>query len=312
MQKFKKSFFPVFEWTTPKAAIMGGFSLDNEKFNCHEEYISYLDKLSKHIKVLYFANSEHQKVIKDQIDCTNIQFIDYQLNSIWIRDYAPIWLQCNETQEFKLANFPYGANHFGKSEKDDNFSYKLSEIVGLPIELDFPRKEVPFYFDGGNIFVDEDKNCFTAIREDDPPLEFRERLLAHINCENLIAMNGIPSEKTGHVDTFLKILPAKKALLASYQNQAYKIEMDKNKSVLESLGYEVIEIPQSDNENYAHWSYLNSIIIEEKAFVPQYSLDEDEKALKIYEEIGFTVIPIKASQIIKENGSLHCITNFIY
>jgi agmatine/peptidylarginine deiminase len=250
MQKFNKSFFPVFEWTTPKAAILGGFSLENEKFKCHEEYISYLYQLSNHIKVLYFTDNKYQNLIKDQIDCTNIQFIDYQLDSIWIRDYAPIWLHCKETQLFKLANFPYGANHFGKSEKDDNFSYKLSEVVGLPIELDFPRKEVPFYFDGGNIFVDEDKNCFTAIREDDPPLEFRKNLLSHINCEKVIPMNAIPGEPTGHVDTFMKILPNKKALLASYQNQTFQIEMDKNKSILEDLGYKVLEIPQSDSANY--------------------------------------------------------------
>ena len=302
----------MLEWTTPKAAIMGGFSLANEKFKCQVEYISYLYKLSEHIKVLYFAENKYQHFIKDQIDCTNIHFVDYQLDSIWIRDYAPIWLQCGETNEFKLANFPYGANHFGKSEKDDNFSYKLSEIVNMHIELDFPRKEIPFYFDGGNIFVDEDKNCFTAIREDDPPLEFRKKLLSHINCENVIAMNAIPGEPTGHVDTFMKILPDKKALLASYQNQTYKIAMDKNKSILEDLSYDVIEIPQSDSENYFNWSYLNSVIIGEKAFVPQYGIDFDENALKVYTEIGFTVIPVPASQIMKENGSLHCITNFIY
>lgn len=309
---FSKSFFPVFEWTIPAAAIMGGFSLDNEKFNCHPQYLSYLSELSKHIKVLYFANKEIQKTIEDQIDCSNIHFIDYELNSIWIRDYAPIWLQCGVTQEFKIANFPYGANHFGKSEKDDNFSYKLAEVVGLPLELDFPRKEVPFYFDGGNIFVDENNNCFTCIREDDPPLEFRRKLLAHINCDNVIAMNAIPGEPTGHVDTFMKILPGKKALLASYQRSDFKVEMDKNKKILENLGYRVIDIPHSDSEGYTHWSYLNSLIIENKVFVPQYGIDEDETALQIYEKVGFKVIPVKADQIMKENGSLHCITNFIY
>jgi len=312
MKELKKSLFPVFEWTAPKAAIMGGFSLDNENFNCHQQYLAYLSELSKHIKVLYFGNIECQKIIKDKIPCHNIDFIDYQLDSIWIRDYAPIWLQCRETQEFKLANFPYGANHFGKKERDDRFSYKLSEVVGLPLELDFPRKEIPFYFDGGNLFVDEELNCFTSIREDDPPLKFRQRLLAHINCDNVITMNTIPEEPTGHVDTFMKILPHKKVLLASYQSQKFKVEMDKNKTILENLGYEIIEIAHSDREGYTHWSYLNSLIIEEKVFVPQYDLDEDEKAFQIYKDIGFTVIPIKARKIMKENGSLHCITNFIY
>jgi agmatine/peptidylarginine deiminase len=312
MKEIKKSFFPVFEWTTPSSAIMGGFSLDKEKFAYQKQYLSYLEELSKHIKVLYFANDECKVNIEDQINCTNIDFINYQLDSIWIRDYAPIWLQCSKTLEFKLVNFPYGANHFGKSERDDNFSLKLSEIVGLPLELDFPRKEIPFYLDGGNIFVDDEKNCFTSIRKDDPPLVFREKLLAHINCDKVIAMNAIPGETTGHVDTFMKVLPNKKVLLARYQNPTFRDEMNKNKMILDNLGYEVIEVPHSDNEGCTNWSYLNSLIIENKAFVPQYDIDEDEKALKVYEEVGFSVIPIEARTIMKEKGSLHCITNFIY
>lgn len=312
MQKFDTSFFPVYEWTLPKAAIMGGFSLENEKFKCYEQYLTYLSILSKQIKVLYFANGENQKIIQEQIDCSNVQFVDYQLNSIWIRDYAPIWLQNFESKKFKLANFPYGANHFGKSESDDNFSYKLSEVVGLPIELDFPRKQVPFYFDGGNIFVDIERNCFTSIREDDPPLEFRKSLLANINCENIIAMFGIPGEPTGHVDTFLKILPNKKAILAKYENHFYQNAMDKNKLLLEELGYEIIEILHNDNEEKVNWSYVNSVIIDQKVFVPHYGIEQDEHALFVYKKMGYEVIPIMANQIIKENGSLHCITNFIY
>ncbi len=125
-------------------------------------------------------------------------------------------------------------------------------------------------------------------------------------------MNAIPGEPTGHVDTFMKILPQKKALLASYQSPELKVAMDKNKTILENLGYEIIEIQHSDREGHTNWSYLNSLIIEEKVFVPQYDLDEDEKALQVYKNLGFTVIPVKAKSIMKENGSLHCITNFIY
>lgn len=312
MKELKKSLFPVFEWTIPTTAIMGGFSLDTEKCGYHKEYLSYLYKLSKFIKVLYFANSECQRLIEDQINCTNINFIDYQLDSIWIRDYAPIWLQCRETKEFQMANFPYGANHFGKSERDDKFSCKLAGVMGLPLALDFPRKEIAFYFDGGNIFVDEEMNCFTSIRKDDPPLEIRKKLLAHINCNKVIAMEAIPGEKTGHVDTFMKILPHKKALIASYQNQNFQAEMNRNITILESLGYKIIEIPHSDREGQIHWSYLNSLTLEENVFVPQYDIDEDDKALQVYENLGLRVIPIKARSIMKENGSLHCITNFIY
>lgn len=312
MNKIKSSYFPVFEWTPPKMAIMGGFTTDPEKLKCQDQYLSYLETLSQHINVLYFSDYKNEKIIRSEIDCSCIEFIDYQLDSIWIRDFAPIWLQCSQNLEFALANFPYGANHFGKSEQDDHFSQKLSEYLNRPLILDFPRKHIPFYFDGGNIFVDEDLNCFTSVREDDPPIEFRKELLAHINCKKIISMNGIPGEGTGHVDMFMKILPDKIALLAKYKNPIFNKEMSKNKEILKKLNYEVVEISHSDNEENTSWSYLNSLIIGNKVFVPQYGLEQDLEALKGYQQCGFSVIPIEARDIMREKGSLHCITNFIY
>lgn len=264
MTEIKKSFFPVFEWTRPSSAILGGFSLSEEKLGYNNQYLSYLEELSNHIPVLYFADDESKKNIESGIKCSNIIFYNYKLNSIWIRDYAPIWLQCSDTLDYKLVNFPYGANHFGKNEQDDNFSLKLSEVVGIPLAIDFPRKQIPFYFDGGNIFVDEDRNCFTSIRIDDPPIEYREKLLAHINCDKIIAMHAIPGEPTGHVDTFMKILPNKKVLLAKYEKADLNLEMIKNKSILENLNYEVIKVSHSDMDECTNWSYLNSLVVEEK------------------------------------------------
>ena len=258
MNKIPNTYFPIFEWTEPKTAIMGGFSLDKEKMNCQHQYLSYLEKLSQFIKVIYFANDEHKKEIQSQINCSKINFVNYELNSIWIRDYAPIWLQCRKSSAFLLANFPYGANHFGKNEQDDGFSSILSEFVDMPLRLDFPRKQIPYYFDGGNIFVDEDLNCFTAIRKDDPPEEYRRKLLSNINCNKVVIMDAIPGEGTGHVDTFMKILPNKIALLAKYNLPDFNHEMSKNKMKLTDLGYDVFEIKHSDVEGQTNWSYLNS------------------------------------------------------
>lgn len=306
------SFLPVYEWSSPKFAIMGGFSLDKSKYGYHTQYLKYLETLSKTIPVKYFANNECRVYIESEIETKNIEFIDYQLNSLWIRDYAPIWLQCKNTGEYSIVNFPYGANHFDKSPADDGFSSVLSEYLKLPLQLDFPRKHVPYYFDGGNIFLDENFNCYTSIREDDPPLEFRKNLLSHINCQNIVVMNAIPGEPTGHVDMFMKLLPQKKALLAQYRSPLFKEAMDKNKEILTKNGLDVINIPHIDKEGFTNWSYANAVIVNGNAFVPQYGHTEDESALKIFADLGYSVHPIMADTIMKENGSLHCITNFIY
>lgn len=308
----RSSHLPVYEWDNPKFAIMGGFSLDKSKYGYHTQYLKYLEALSKVIPVKYFANDECRDHIKSEIETKNIEFINYQLNSLWIRDYAPIWLKCKDTLEYSIVNFPYGANHFDKSPADDGFSSMLSKYLDLPLLLDFPRKQVPYYFDGGNIFLDESSNCYTSIREDDPPLEFRKKLLSHINCQSIVVMNAIPGEGTGHVDMFMKLLPKKKALLAQYRNSPFSEAMDKNKEILIQNGLDVIDIPHIDKEGFTNWSYANAVIVNGGAFVPQYGHNEDESALRVFSDLGYSVHPVVADTIMKEKGSLHCITNFIY
>lgn len=306
------SLLPTYEWESPSFAIMGGFSLDKSKYGYHKQYLDYLEALAKTIPVKYFTNKECQKHIEAEIEVKNIEFIDFQLNSIWIRDYSPIWLKCRSTLKYSIVNFPYGANHFDKSPADDAFSSVLSEYLGIPLLLDFPRKHVPYYFDGGNIFLDENGRCYTSIREDDPPLEFRQKLLSKINCKDIVVMNAIPSEPTGHVDTFMKLLPKKKVILAQYRSSPFKEVMGKNKEILIQNGLDIIGIPHIDSEGLTNWSYANALVVNGDAFIPQYGHKEDESALRVFSDLGYSVHPVAADTIMKEKGSLHCITNFIY
>lgn len=311
-EKLKNSLFPVFEWTQPKFAILGGFSLDMTKYSYHKQYLNYLEILSKVIPVKYFANQQCKNYIESKIEVNNITFIDYQLDSLWIRDYAPIWLQDKESDDFSIVNFPYGANHFEENQADDGFSSFLSKELGIPLLFNLPKNQIPFYFDGGNILVDEFGNCYTSIREDDPPKKYRKELLSHINCHKLVIMNSIPQEPTGHVDMFMKIFPNKKALLAKYKTFPFKETMEKNKQILLNFGFDIIDLPHIDLTGYTSWSYANAVVVGKNVFIPQYGHKEDQNALNIYSSLGYKVYAIEADMIMKEKGSLHCITNFIY
>jgi agmatine/peptidylarginine deiminase len=307
-----KAFSPIQEWVTPKSAIMGGISDCENIAPYYAEYLNYMATLSKVVPVTYFTNSKCETYIKSQIDTSNIQFVDYSLNSIWIRDYAPIWLQNENDGSFVMANFPYGANYFGKHKQDDQFSSFLAQTLKVPLVLDFPRKQPPFYFDGGNLLIDEDQHCYTSLKADDFPPEMRKSLLQQINCKDVVFLTPIPEELTGHVDTFLKLLPGKKALLAKYSTSPFKEAMESNKKILSDKGFQVIEVDHIDQTGHTNWSYLNSVIVGDNAFVPQYGFASDKTAVAAFASLGFTVHSIKAEQVMRERGSLHCITNFVY
>ena len=312
-QVVQESFTPMQEWESPKSAIMGGVSDCTNIAPYYEEYLKYAEALSKAVPVTYFTNPTCQTYIKGRIDTSNIRFVDYSLDSIWIRDYAPIWLKSQKKGTFVLANFPYGANYFGKRERDDQFSSFLSKALQVPLVLDFPQKQIQFYFDGGNLMVDDENYCYTALKNgDDFPPEIRVNLLKQINCKDVVFMTPIPQEPTGHVDTFMKFLPKKIVLLARYSLSPFREAMEANKKLLSDRGFQVIEIDHIDLKDHTSWSYLNSVIVGDNAFVPQYGFDTDAAAVTTFQNLGFTVHPIQAEQIMREHGSLHCITNFVY
>ncbi|NIQ15178.1 MAG: hypothetical protein GTO02_12540, partial [Candidatus Dadabacteria bacterium] len=84
------------------------------------------------------------------------------------------------------------------------------------------------------------------------------------------------------------------------------------------LGYTLHKVPHPnpiklpDSETLEYYSYINSVIIGKKAFIPKYGIDSDEPAFKAYSELGFDVTAVNAKYVIKRHGSLHCLTHYIF
>lgn len=81
---------------------------------------------------------------------------------------------------------------------------------------------------------------------------------------------------------------------------------------MEELGFKVVKLPCGKK---ASMNYANSVIFTNEGvktvYLPQYGIEEDELAKKVYEENGIKVIPIDMSHLQKLDedgsaGSLHC------
>ena len=56
-------------------------------------------------------------------------------------------------------------------------------------------------------------------------------------------------------------------------------------------------------------TYVNSLIFDNKVFMPSYGRPEDKQAQSIYESFGFEVIPLDSKNLSNYgHGSIHCIT----
>lgn len=57
-------------------------------------------------------------------------------------------------------------------------------------------------------------------------------------------------------------------------------------------------------------TYANFLFVNGAVLVPTYNVKEDEKAIKIFQETfnDRDIIPIDCSVLIRQHGSLHCVT----
>lgn len=202
----------------------------------------------------------------------------YTRNGFWARDAFPVPV--------------YNANNKISLVAADYFRYfdawaAIAEAVHAPFE------KMDFTFVGGNLLADEDGNCFTV----DSPRLFNlteEDLRYAYGCN---AVHILPYLKgIGDVDEVIKPLPGKRMLT---NMAAYKAD-------LESWGYQVIMLPALEEE---YRTYANTLIIDQTVFMPIYHVPEDAQATKVYEQLGYQVIPIQSITLSDDyNGSVHCQT----
>jgi hypothetical protein len=102
--------------------------------------------------------------------------------------------------------------------------------------------------------------------------------------------------------------------LSERQRREQKIEE------IESLGFTAIRIPQLGGfrgvkRGWPGISYVNSLIVDDMIFVPEFGLGEFEA--RIFSELqhrlppGYQVIPVPAADVLMKNGGIHCLAAVI-
>lgn len=156
-----------------------------------------------------------------------------------------------------------------------------------------PIQKVGFTFVGGNLLADEEGNCFSV----DSYRLFTVTpadLAQAYGCKTVHLMPHVRG--LGDVDEVLKPLPGKRILTNSPEYVA----------ALQSWGYQVILLP-TRSETYR--TYVNSLIVRGTVFMPSYGDSQDGDAQKVYESLGFKVIPIQTISLSDDmHGSIHCQT----
>lgn len=244
--------------------------------------IIYTDATSDYqVERLYNKFSSYAKS-KDQV---RIVHIPNSYRGFWARDAVPVpvWKK-NITLPIEDLDFGVvNARYYHRFEPDQFFAEAFQASM----------TSYSYYYEGGNFVPNSKGDCLIVNKvatQDIPDQIFLE----HYGCTNIVRLDHLVG--IGHADEVVKFVTDDHVLT---DQRAYK-------KVLEAQGFKVTMLPEAAGE---YETYVNSLIIGKKVFVPIFNRGSDTEAIRTYESLGFEVVALNSSTLSNRGaGSIHCIT----
>lgn len=272
----------------------------------------------------------------------NVQIIDAESNSIWIRDYGANTVYGNRVDTLTLVDWIYNRPR----PKDDVIPDVLADVLGLELyATTSPPNDL--VNTGGNFMSDGQGTAFASelILEENEvgnPYNVTEKEEEEIDdilgefqgIDRYIKMTALPYDIINHIDMHMKLLDEETLLVGYYpEGVADGPQINANidfvvNNFLNYFGeeYKVVRIPMPDSPSGLYpddspagfyRTYTNGVFVNKTYIYPSYREEYDTTAARIYEELlpGYTLVPIDCddenSQIIALAGAIHCITHSV-
>tara|TARA_S200000501_G_scaffold226394_1_gene212278 strand:+ start:177 stop:2159 length:1983 start_codon:yes stop_codon:yes gene_type:complete len=285
----------------------------------------------------------------NNVNTENVEYLDVNTNSIWMRDYAQNTVYSNDVDSIYLVDWIYNRPR----PDDDAFPEVLSDYLGINL---YQTSQAPYEIvsTGGNFMSDGFGTAFASnliLDENDGSgpyggVNYPDHTEEEINnimnefmgITNYIKMEELPFDAIHHIDMHMKLLNEETLLVAEYpegvsdgpqieENLEYILD---NFTTKYGTPFKVIRIPsppstsgaypgsQPGNQTDGYYrTYTNSVFVNKTVLVPFYREEYDTIAQRIYEEAlpGYNIVGIdcdnSGSNIISLSGAIHCITHSV-
>ncbi len=246
--------------------------------------------------------------------------LNIQIDSVWMRDYGPFGLTAG--QKPGIVDTTY--RHYQQRRNDDALPANLGKAKKIDVFA------MPIIMDGGNLMVDSKGDLFTTKRlyiwnSDKTPAQVDALLKTYFSVKNIYTFEyaGYPNEPTdgtGHIDMFMKLLNDHTVLISVCDQEPFKSNAEKaiaffqGRQAPDGSPYKVIQV-KGWQDSGTWYTYTNSLLVNNVAIIPSYSgHDTEGAAAKAAYEAGMpgvTVVPVISDDSITAGGSIHCTTQNI-
>ena len=275
------------------------------------------------------------------VDMTNVEIVDTDLNSIWIRDYGANTVYGSWNDDRILVDWIYN-----RPRPDDDV---IPDVLGEHMDIDvYSTTAEPYDLmnTGGNymsdgfglafeseLILDENNGGTTCGRLSliIQSEEIEGILEEFMGIEILVTMETLPYDGIHHIDMHMK-LDESTLLVAEYpegvadgpQINANLDYVLSNYTTKWGTPFDVIRIPSPPEQGYGYpdangyyLTYSNAVFVNNKVILPTYYEQYDTTAMRIWEDAlpGYEIVGIDCDSgtinIISLSGAIHCITHTV-
>jgi agmatine/peptidylarginine deiminase len=243
-------------------------------------------EMAEDVKVITIVDSESQKndvqvlLENNDVDLKNCSFLIAPSNSYWTRDYGP-WFIFNETiNEMKVVGFEY--NRPRPNDNDIPYAFALNQSLNYTY-MDLIHSGGNYMTDGQGISVS------TQLVWDENPAkthdEINQIMDQYLAVHTYHLRPDVNNEYIKHIDCWAKSLSADTIMIrevpsshSQYDEIEAAVDYFKIQTSCYGTPYNIVRVYTPYDE-----PYTNSLILNEKVFVPLQGTQWDMEALESYE-----------------------------
>ena len=258
-------------------------------------------------------NSAYNSMNNAGVNMNNVEFITGSTNSYWTRDYGPWWVVDGDGV-YSIVDFTYNRPR----PADNQAPLKVANHMGVPYySADFVATGGNYMTDGTGISAathiayTENNECNTNNQSSVPlpPCAYVDDIMDdYYGIDTFHVVADPNGEYIDHIDCWGKYLSPSKVLIRSVptsNSQYQEIEEVANyfASTLTSDGipWQVYRVYTPSNQ-----PYTNSLILNDKVFVPIMNSSWDDDAIAVYEDAmpGYEILGFTGTW--QSTDALHC------
>jgi agmatine/peptidylarginine deiminase len=242
----------------------------------------------------------------------NLHFIHYQTDDTWARDCSCITVI--EDGKAKLLDFTF--NGWGgkfEASRDNAMSKSISTC-----------KTIDFVLEGGaiesnsqGVLLTTSKCLKNPNRNQNVDVEAFLKKVLHVRDIIFLNHGYLAGDDTdSHIDTLARFIDEESIMYVTCKdkNDEHYEELKLMQEELKQSGFKLIELPMTEPIYYKQErlpaTYANFLMINGAVLVPVYNDIHDKEAVEIFKKSfkDRDIIPIDCSILIRQHGSLHCVS----